>query len=322
MSLADRIAQCQTPLAVQNTKDGSITHLSNTASFAKEIGRCATRYVLSDGLTRLCTALAYSKGASALACTELLHVPAERVWIEWAEAPWRNELSCYGFKSAADPVSLGRRGIFIQSDSGGRQGLMRTFWTSGASESEIRASSMEAHFDFDAQEGEGPAILDRQGRGPSLCVSDNAGGTAGILPRCFRFCFERSWQDYYDTGQLTALQSAAVTHHALGSIAIDIPVALAFFLLLSTRKGVSRRPLMTGRINHVWSKGGKERLLDQIEVFSPPLPGHLPADERSSSIRRRASRLHHVRGHLVCRGSQIFWRTAHLRGCARSSVSD
>jgi hypothetical protein len=39
---------------------------------------------------------------------------------------------------------------------------------------------------------------------------------------------------------------------------------------------------------------------------------------RSSGIRRRASRLHLVRGHLVRRGSQIFWRVPHLRGSARS----
>src|ERR1700679_3771059 len=134
MRLADRIAQCRTPFIVENTKDGSFTRLSNAAEFANDINSCATRFVLSDELTRLCTALAYSKGASTLACADLLHVPAERVWIEWTEAPWRNELARYGFKNASDSVASGRRGIFTRSNREGRQGIMRTFWTSGESE--------------------------------------------------------------------------------------------------------------------------------------------------------------------------------------------
>ena len=173
MRLADRIAQCRTPFVVENTKDGSITHLNNAAAFSKDIESCATRYVLSDELTRLCTALAYSKGASTLACADLLHVPAERVWVEWTEAPWRNELARYGFKSPADSACSGRRGVFIQSTPQGRQGLMRTFWASGESELEVLSSSMEAYFDFDTQEGDDPAVFDRQKR-PSICVSDNA----------------------------------------------------------------------------------------------------------------------------------------------------
>jgi hypothetical protein len=318
MRLADRIAQCQTPFVVQSTKDGSVTQLNNAAAFAKQIEKCATRYVLSDELTRLCTALAYSKGARTLDCTDLLHVPAERIWIEWTEAPWRNELARYGFKAAAD-VSSGRRGIFIESDTDGRQGLMRTFWSNGESDSDVRSSCMEAYFDFDTQDGDDPAIFGRQ-QGPAFCVSDRAAGKADILRRCFRFWFERSWQNYYDGGQLTDVQFAAVAHHALGSVAIDIPVVLAFCLLLSTRPNLPRRPLMLERLNRARSRSGKARLLDQIEVFSPLLPEYQPSDAGSSGIGRRASRLHHVRGHLVRRGSQIFWRVPHLRGRARSGI--
>jgi hypothetical protein len=319
MRLADRIAQCRTPFIVKNTKDGSVTHLNNAAAFSRDIENCATRYVLSDELTRLCTALAYSKGASTLAITDLLHVPAERVWVEWTEAPWRNELARYGFNNPVDSACSGRRGVFIQSNREGRSGLMRTFWASGESELEVLSSSMEAYFDFNTQEGDEPAIFDRQKR-PSFCVSDNAVGEADILRRCFRFWFERSWQDYYDGAQLTPVQSAALSHHALGTIAIDIPVALAFFLLLTTRPRLPHRPLMLERLNRARSKSGKARLLDQIEVFSPLVPEYRPSSGGSSGIGRRASRLHHVRGHLVRRGSQIFWRVPHLRGNARSGV--
>ena len=234
MRLADRVAQCRDPFIVKNTKDGSVTRLNGATTFSKDIGSCATRYVLSDELTRLCTALAYSKGASTLACADLLHVPAERVWVEWTEAPWRDELARYGFKSSPDSTCLGRRGVFIQSTPQGRRGLLKTFWASGESEASVLSSSMEAYFDFDTREGEDPEVFGRR-QGSSICVSDDGVGEADILRRCFRFRFERSWQDYYERAKLTSVQATAVTHHALGTIAIDIPVLLAF---LQARRGV------------------------------------------------------------------------------------
>jgi hypothetical protein len=319
MRLADRIAPCRTPFIVENPKDGSVRQLNNEAAFSRDIENCATRYVLSDELTRLCTALAYSKGASTLAFTDLLHVPSQRVWVEWTEAPWRNELARYGFNNAAESACSGRRGVFIRSDREGRSGLMRTFWAGGESELQVLSSSMEAYFDFNTLEGEEPAASDRQ-KHPSFCVSDDAVGDADILRRCFRFRFERSWRDYYDEAQLTPVQCSALSHHALGTIAIDIPVVLAFFLLLTTRPSLPRRPLMLERLNRARSRSGKARLLDQIEVFSPLVPEYQPSGGGSSGIGRRASRLHHVRGHLVRRGSQIFWRVPHLRGSARSGI--
>jgi hypothetical protein len=317
MRLADRIAQCRTPFIVQNTKDGSVTHLNNATAFSKDVGSCATRFVLSDELTRLCTALAYSKGANTLACADLLHVPAERVWVEWTEAPWRNELALYGFKSPVDSAHLGRRGVFIQSTPRGRRGLLRTFWASGESELNVLSSSMEAYFDFDTGEGEDPAVFGRQERS-SIAVSDDALGDADILRRCFRFRFERSWQDYYERAQLTSVQAAALCRHALGTIAIDIPVLLAFFLLLATRPGLPRRPLMLERLNRARARSGKSALLEQIEVFAPLLPEYNTGYSSFSGASRRSPRLHHVRGHLVRRGSKLFWRVPHLRGSGRA----
>lgn len=317
MRLADRVAQYRIPFIVENPKDGSVTHLNNAAAFAGDINNCATRYVLSDELTSLCTALAYSKGASTLACADLLRVPAERVWVEWTEAPWRNELARYGFKSPADAPSSGRRGAFIQANPQGRHGLLRTFWASGEPELNVLSSSMEAYFDFDTREGEDPEVYGRQQRS-SICVSDDAVGDADILRRCFRFRFERSWQDYYERAQLTSAQAAAVSHHALGTIAIDIPVLLAFFLLLATRSGLPRRPLMLERLNRARARSGKAALLEQIEVFAPLLPQYKSGSGSGSESSRRSRRLHHVRGHLVRRGSKLFWRVPHLRGSARA----
>jgi hypothetical protein len=317
MRLADRIAQCRTPFIVENTKDGTVTHLNNAAAFAADINGCATRYVLSDELTSLCTALAYSKGASTLACSDLLHVPAERVWVEWTDGPWRDELERYGFKTPGDAPGSGRRGVFIQSTPQGRNGLLRTFWARGESDLHLLSSSMEAYFDFDTREGEDPEVFGRQQRS-SICVTDNVLGKADILRRCFRFRFEPSWQDYYERAQLTSAQAIAISHHALGTIAIDIPVLLAFFLLLATRPGLPRRPLMLERLNKARARSGKAALLEQIEVFAPLLPEYKSGCSSGSETSRRLRRLHHVRGHLVRRGSKLFWRVPHLRGSARA----
>jgi hypothetical protein len=317
MRLADRIAQCRTPFIVENTKDGTVTRLNSATAFSKDIAGCATRYVLSDELTRLCTALAYSKGASTLACADLLHVPAERVWVEWTEAAWRNELARYGFKAPCESAWSGHRGVFIQSTPQGRRGLLKTFWSNGESELSVLCSSMEAYFDFDTRDGEDPEVFGRQQRS-SICVSDSAVGDADILRRCFRFRFERSWQDYYERAQLTSVQATALSYDALGTIAIDIPVLLAFFLLLATRPGLPRRPLMLERLNKVRARSGKSALLDQIEVFAPLVPEYRTDGGSSSGTSRRLRRLHHVRGHLVRRGSKLFWRVPHLRGSARA----
>jgi hypothetical protein len=319
MRLADRIAQCRTPFIVANPRNGCRTHLNNAAAFSESMESCATRYVLSDQLTSLCTALAYSKGASTLACVDLLHVPAERVWVEWTEAPWRNELARYGFTCAGGSARSGRRGAYIQSTPQGRRGLVRTFWSNEQSEPDVLCSSMEAYFDFDAQDGEAPVAFDQQNR-PAICVSENPLGKAGILQRCFRFRYERSWQDYYDAAQLTSVEATALSHHALGTIAIDVPVVLAFLLLLVTRPGLPCRPLALERLNGARYRSGKAPLLDQTEVLAPLLPEYRPSVGGLSKERRRASRLHHVRGHLVRRGSKIFWRVPHLRGSARSGV--
>jgi len=319
MRLADRIAQCRTLFVVQNTKDGTITQLNNASAFSKDVAQCATRYVLSDELTRLCAALAYSKGTRTLACADLLHVPAERVWIEWAAAPLRNELARYGFKHFHDSTRSGHGGVFIQSTPQGRSGLLRTFWTNGESEANVLASSMEAYFDFDTPDGEDPEVFDRQ-QPSSIGVSDAPIGDADILRRCFRFRFERSWRDYYERGQLTSAESAAVTHHALGTIAVSIPIVLAFFLLLTTRPSLPLRPLMLERLNQARARSGRTALLDQIEVSAPLLPEYGSQGPDRLGTPRRPSRLHHVRGHLARRGSKLFWRVPHLRGSARAGT--
>ena len=320
MRLADRIAQCRTPFVVQNLTNAAVTRLSGAADFAADLAQCPIRYVLSDELTRLCTALAYSKGARNLACADLLRVPAERVWIEWCDAAWLSELQLYGFKPPGKPAGVsGRRGVLIRASPDGRRGLLRTFWSTGETDYDLLASSMEAYFDLDTEEGEEPDPPDHQDQ-PAICVSDTSNQDSDILRRYFRFRYERSWAEYYRRAVLNAAQEQAIARHALGTLAADIPVLLAFFLLLSTRTGLPQRTPELERLNRSRARAGKAALLEHIEVLSPVLRESQPAANGAALSLRRAPRLHHVRGHLVRRGAQLFWRVPHLRGNARAGA--
>jgi hypothetical protein len=318
MNLADRVAQYRAPFTVRDRTTGQVTSLNNAADCADQIAGCPLRYVLSDDLTRLCADLVYSKGAGTVECADLLHAPAQTLWVEWCNKPWQTALRCYGFPlTAAGCEWVSRRGALIHASSDGRRGSVRTLWT-GETEEDVLASSVEAYFDFDTPEGEEPQAPDGQ-VGQVIRVGDGQ-RRDDVLCRCFRFRFERTWSQYYQRAGLSVAQSAAIWRHALGTIALDIPMLLAFFLLLSTRAGLPQRWHRLERLNHARRKSGKIALLDHIEVRAPLLPEYREDYRSDRHSGRCGPRLHHVRGHLVRRGGQLFWRVPHLRGSARSGV--
>ncbi len=303
---------------VRSPMSGAVTALNNTADCAAPVARCPLRYVLSDDLTRLCADLAYSRGARTMACADLLHAPAESMWIEWCNEPWRSALQQYGFALIGTGAQwLGRRGAWVRASREGRRGLVRTFWN--AADGAVLASSAEAYFDFDTMEGEEPEPADGQAAWTGK-VYDEERAAEDVLGRCFRFRYERSWSRYYAGAGLSGGQSQALWRHALGTIAMDIPMLLAFLLLLATRRGLPQRPRALERLNLRRRRCGKAPLLDHIEVRAPLLPEYADGAHAGTAGIRRSPRLHHVRGHLVRRGSQIFWRVPHMRGSARSGV--
>lgn len=317
MNLIDSVAQCRAPLVVRDRTSGKTTALNNTADCAALVARSPLRYVLSDDLTRLCADLAYSRGARTIACADLLHAPAEAVWMEWCNAPWNEALRQYGFPLIeAGAQWVGRRGAWVRATRDGRRGLVRTFWS--AASAEVLASSVEAYFDLDTATGEEPQPLDGEA-GFAGRVFDS-GSQDDLLDRCFRFRYEQSWSEYYGSAGLSSELSFALWRHAAGTIAMDIPLLLAFFLLLATRSGLPQRVQTREHLNRRRLQGGKAPLLEHIEVTAPLLPEYRDHGRREPFASRRSPRLHHVRGHLVRRGSQIFWRLPHLRGCARSGA--
>jgi hypothetical protein len=320
MILADRIAQWRTPFIVENDRGVQVCRLDNAADHADEVRACPIRYVLDDDLTLLCADLAYSEGARTMSCTDLLHMPAATFWVEWSNRPWQNALQCYGFPLLSDGYqSVGRRGALIKSSLDGRRGTVRSFWSAGESDAMVLASSMEAFFDFDVQEGEAPEPPDaNQCRQVIRVVDGTLADGDDALARCFRFRYEQSWSDYYGKAGLTEDARTAVCRHSLGTIAVDIPMLLAFVLLLCIRSGLPQRMSTRDRLNRARQKAGKTPLLDHIQVRAPLLPDFAEQRRTKECGLRRGPRLHHVRGHLVRRDNQLHWRVPHLRGSVRA----
>jgi hypothetical protein len=183
----------------------------------------------------------------------------------------------------------------------------------------VLASSVEAFFDFDAQESDGPKPPGGEEGRQSIQVRDELCARGDdVLARCFRFRYERSGGEYYGTAVLAEEARSALWRHTLGTVAVDVPMLLAFLLLLSTRSGLPQRVSVYKLLNRARRKSGKRVLLDHIEVRAPLLPEYVEQRRVETRDMRRGPRLHHVRGHLVRRGSQLFWRFPHLRGNARA----
>jgi hypothetical protein len=317
MRLIDSITQYRTPFIVSNLHSRSVLQLNCTAECADSVASCALRYVLSDDLIRLCVDLAHSKGADAVACADLLHAPAEGVWVEWNTAPWQSALQRNGLETVPPgEIWAGRRGTWVRATRDGRRGLVRTFWSDGGED--VLASSVEAYFDFDTATGDEPEPVDGKDEANGKVYDDKR--SDDILGRCFRFRYEKSWLDYYRSFEPSDELRKALWQNALGTIAPDIPTLLAFFLLLATRNGLPQRAQRFERLNLRRRRNGKPPLLDHIEVRAPMLPQYHEYNGENLPSARHGPRLHHVRGHLVRRGGKLFWRVPHLRGNIRSGA--
>jgi hypothetical protein len=110
--------------------------------------------------------------------------------------------------------------------------------------------------------------------------------------------------------------------NSLAAVAHDVPVLLAFFLLLNAKGATRPVPVLRSILNRKRLARDRAPLLDHIEVHAS-LPPESPARNDANAdpaAARRPPRLHHVRGHLVRREDRVFWRTPHLRGNALQGV--
>jgi hypothetical protein len=286
--------------------------------FADAVRNCPLRLVLADDVIQCTTELAYAEGERLSGCLDLIHAPSEQLWLEWLEATRQSTLQEISPCASTSCTSVRRTGVLIATDPAGRSGTMRTFWSTRYER--VYAAALLTDFN-----------LDRVTR-PALDVSAVFSGAAfgvvhpveAVLDEllshvCFRL--DPAWAHYYRSADLTASQQLRLLHELLGTMAFDMPMILALFLLFAAKDGVQRRAGDLERLNRARCRLGKRALLEHIEVRASIAGGYqCPASLAADPHRRRGPRLHHVRGHLARRGGKVFWRLPHLRGSARLGV--
>jgi hypothetical protein len=285
--------------------------------FIDAVHACPLRLVLADDLVRCATALAYAEGDRLSGCLDLLRVPSERLWVEWAETPRQEALREIPEMRIEPTVSAGRAGLLIHSDASGRTGTIRTFWSSPDDRS--FSAAMITDFDLNCPIRPSKSIA-AVFNGESAGVSMPEEPAIDALLSHIRFRLDPAWSLYYRSANLSIHQQAAVLRAALGSTAFDIPMLFALFLLLSAKDGAQQRVVNLDRLNRMRRLSGKSELLEHVEVSMSIQAQH---DRDPSGVNTHGGigrRLHHVRGHLARRGYKVFWRSPHLRGNARLGV--
>ena len=322
MRLLDHVAQSDSPFLVRQF-DGELWQLTGPSDYAREVAGCPLRYVLSDQLVRNCIELAYSDGAGVCGCLDLVHLPAQRLWIEWSGLAQRDVLlrmmpEC---SDAASAECL-RHGVLICADAAGRHGSLRTFWLPAGEPLTPLLAPIETLIDLERETvpaSDAEALL----AGEALRVRDSRSAEVDGLLECARFRLDPAWQRYYSTVASSPAERRAVLERSLGTVTFDVPALLALFLLMALRSELTHVPISTERINLKRARLGRAPLLAHIEVSCPVFaaPEHRPVGEELTP--RTAPRLHHVRGHIVRREDAVFWRRPHWRGhlrlgCVRS----
>lgn len=315
MRLLDHVAQCTAPFVVRQD-DGDVWRLTGASDFAQPVARCPLRYVLADDLVRTCTALAYSDGDELSGCLDLLHIPAQQLWIEWNDDARRDELTRVMPQSQrTEHADILRAGTLISAQPGGRAGSVRTFWLSRAEPEEPLLAAVETVLDLDGSAAAAPAegLLE----GHTVALRDYGNAQVDDLLQCAGFRLDSAWLQYYRSIACSAASRQQVSQRSLAAVAFDIPVLLALFLLMSIRADLVWLPVSSARLNAKRARLGKHPLLEHIEVSSPLFASAAPYRGEGGGMPRRAPRFHHVRGHIVRRRNTIYWRGPHWRGHVR-----
>jgi hypothetical protein len=319
MRLLDQVAQSRSPLllALDFAAQRPIS-VTGAADYAPRVSQCPLRYVLADDLTHAAAHLAFAEGDRLASCLDLVRIPAMRLWVEWSDEIHKKVMYDAGAAADLDADARGRRvGILFEGTGCGRLGVLRTFWSEAADRDSLAVtlSPIETHIDLRDVKARGAdkgGLID----GGFVRVADERDPAMDSLLDCARFRFDARWAAYYREAARTEESRHAAVNGSLSAVARDVPLLLAFFLLLNARDATSSVRIGRETVNGKRRRLGRAPLLDHIEVRASLDRLSSPSDSEPGHRERRAPRLHHVRGHLVRRGSRVFWRTPHLRGRA------
>ena len=288
--------------------------LPGANQFTGAIQACPLRYVLADELARCATQLAYAEGDRLSSCLDLIRIPAQSLWVEWADAPRREALKAIPSLEVKDESRTRHAGALITAALDGRSGAIRTLWST--SDEQAYLSPIVTRFNLDR------SPVTERSRDPSMWRGETFLRMAGEpaieeLLEHLRFHFDDEWAAYYHARCHTDEIRYTVLHNSLGGCAYDAPMLMAFFLLFGARDLLPRQEIRHDRINRIRHETGKRPLLEHIELSAPLDRPPVKGWATSGAPRRLSPRLHHVRGHIVRRGVSVFWRSPHLRGSAR-----
>jgi hypothetical protein len=325
MRLLDLVAQCRNPLVILPSAQGlQPIKVSGPNDYAHTLVECPLRFVIADDLTRASAELAFADGDRLAGCLDLLRIPAPLLWVEWSDAVHQQVIFESGIVAEPDPGAVGRQvGVLLRSSLTGRSAIARTFWSTRAADGQCEAqmSPLETYIELDG--GFEPATVDAGAmlRGHYAGVTHGAdAGVAALLERV-RFQFDDQWLNYYRAAAHALNERETIARASLAAVASDIPLLLAFLLLLNAHGATRRMPVARGVLNRKRLERDRAPLLDHVEVHAS-LPELSAVQEESAEAGgcRRSPRLHHVRGHLVRREDRVFWRTPHLRGNAMQGI--
>jgi hypothetical protein len=309
MRLLDLIAQGRTALI---RIDGGGT-LPGAERFKDAVRNCPIRYVLADELARCATQMAFSDGDCLASCLDLIHVPAQSLWIEWTDAARRAELPASA-RGVQEVNGAQRAGGLLKASADGRSGEIRTFWSTRDELAYV--SPVIGRFDLDGAHQHTVSSDPVIGSGWATLAASGESGLEEFLGH-LKFYFDEEWAAYYRDRCETREMRNAVLRHNLATCAFDPPMLFAFMLLLSSRSALPQRAIAVDKLNRARRRTGKPPLLEHVEVSAPLYSSSISNVPEMRGSERSAPRLHHVRGHIVRRGAAVFWRVPHLRGSAR-----
>lgn len=323
MHLLDRVARCRAPLMLTLDRDPALQiEVTGASRYASRVAMCPLRFVLGDDLTRASAELAFADGARLAGCLDLLRIPAPDLWVEWSDAVHQRVICQSGAAADYDAAATGRRvGVLLQGARHGFAAVARTFWVDDAAteRSEVTLSPLETHIDLRGELPE-PSSMGDVLSGGYVGVADARDPAMASLLDHVRFRFDDAWAAYYRSAAASIDEQRQVVHSSLAAVARDMPLLLAFFLLLSAKDATRSIPISRSAINRKRHALGRVPLLDHVEVRASLDAARASDAAAAEFVGRQSPRLHHVRGHLVRRDNRVFWRTPHLRGSGKRGM--